>query len=62
METLLVWLLVNVGSGLPNAQPTAVLATFAAHDECQRVTLVIKEAGVGFQPALRCVEARIVKP
>lgn len=62
METILVWLLVNVGSAAHNGQPTVVLAQFAANDECQRVALVIQEARDRFPPLIRCVEARIVKP
>lgn len=62
METILVWLLINVGSAVASGQATAVLATFAAHDECERVALVIREARDSQQPLIRCVEARIVKP
>lgn len=62
MQTVLVWLLVNIGSSIPNGQQTAVLATFADHAECEQVALVIREARDVYKPLVRCIEARIAKP
>lgn len=62
METIVVWLLMNIGTAAPNGQATSVLATFADHGECQRVALVVSEARETNKPLLRCVEARVLRP
>lgn len=59
MTEMLVWLLINVPTGLHfnSAQPAVTVARFARVEECERVRKVLTDAGNG---KLMCIQARVL--
>jgi hypothetical protein len=66
MNTMIIWLLISVGSeGSYIAPTTTTVERFATVEECQRVAKIIHdsykpEAARHVGPRLRCVQATVI--
>jgi hypothetical protein len=66
MNTMLIWLLISIGSeGSYIAPTTTTVERFATAEECQRVAKIIRdsykpEAARNAHPRLRCVQATVI--
>lgn len=64
MTTITLWLLVSIGTtryGHPNT-PTMVVERFATAQECERVRNWMAPGKHTGEPALGCIEAKVVRP
>lgn len=63
MNTVLIWLLVSVGSGyMSHGSPTQVVERFESAADCEHMANLIRETRQEARPLLRCIQAKVVRP
>ncbi len=60
MTGVTVWLLVSIG--FYSIHGSALIERFPNREECQRVLEAMRDAAETRKPALRCIQATVVKP
>lgn len=62
MTTITLWLLISVGSGRHDGYPTTVVERFATESACIQVARAAYDGRSYDRPALRCIQATVVRP
>jgi hypothetical protein len=62
LPTVLIWLLISVGSGGDReARPTMVVERFATLEDCQAIAKVLNDSTTSYTRIHRCVQARVLR-